>query len=143
MSENTNPTPEQLLKNVTFSLQRGQVVLIPVDPTLKNAGEAADAKAVGDALAALVVVKKVNSVDPDASGNLTLLATQIMMSSESGAQTIAQAIDAAQNITGSEIRRTDEDTQTVEQGISAIETALGTGCTDDEIDDLFEEEEEE
>lgn len=140
MSE-VNPTAEELVRNVTFTLQRAAVVTVPIDPTLSIEGEAADAKAVGDAIADIDAAKSVNSQTPDTNGNVTLLASHIPMSSDVGAQTVAQAITAAQSVTGSTIMRTSETTETVEQGMQSIESAISTGCTNEEIDGLFEEDE--
>ena len=136
MSE-VNPTAEELVRNVRFTMQRAQVVTVPIDPTLTIESEAADAKAVGDRFDELNAAQKVNNQTPDANGNITLLATQIPMSSDENAQTVAEAITAAQGVTADSIRRTSENTQTVEQALVILET----GCTDAEIDELFEEEE--
>lgn len=101
------------------------VITVPIDDTLSNSGEAADAKAVGDALALKanlsdVVTIDVNGQEADnqghiiidgtdikmtSSGNTTLkaaieavdakTATDILMSSDPGASSVAAAIEAA------------------------------------------------
>lgn len=55
MSDELNNTPESIddgIPEVTFTLQVSEMVQAPVDDTLSIAGEAADAKATGDAIAA-------------------------------------------------------------------------------------------
>lgn len=143
MSENTNPTAEQLVRNVTFSLQRSNVIPMPIDPTLSNEGEAADAKAVGEAIAAIVAVKKVNDQSPDSAGAVVINATQIPMTSEEGAQTISEAILGVQAQTADTILYVAGETDTVKSVVDGIITACTDGCTDDEIDAIFEEDEEE
>ena len=53
MSDELNNTPESIddgIPEVTFALQVSETVQAPVDDTLSIAGEAADAKATGDAI---------------------------------------------------------------------------------------------
>ena len=141
MSE-TNPTAEELVRTVSFEVNRASVIPFPIDPTLSIENEAADAKATGDAIAAIAAVKKVNSQSPDASGNVTVLATQIPMSNEQGAQTIAEAISAVQGSTADTIQRTEDNTQSVEDALEAIEDALTDGIGNEEVDAMFDDEEE-
>ena len=143
MSENTNPTAEELVRNVTFSLQRSTVIPMPIDPTLSNEGEAADAKATGDAIAAIAAVKKVNNTSPDSSGNAMVYATNIPMSDAVGAQTVSEAILSAQAQMANTIRRTTDNDQTVEAALEAIEAVCTDGCTNDEIDGIFDDWEDE
>ena len=67
---------EQIEAVVEAYLAENPVESVVVDTTLTRAGQAADAKAVGNALAgkqeAGSYVKKVNGTAPDAEGNLTL-----------------------------------------------------------------------
>ena len=141
MSE-TNPTAEELVRTATFSVERAAVIPFPIDPTLSIEGEAADAKAVGDAIANIAAVKKVNSQTPNANGDVSLLASHIPMTSETGAQTVAEAIAAAQGATADTIKRTAQNEQTVESALAGIEGALTDGIGNEEVDAMFEEEEE-
>ena len=143
MSENTNPTAEQLVRNVTFRLQRSTVIPMPIDPTLSNEGEAADAKATGDAIAAIAAVKKVLNQSPDGTGNVTINATQIPMSAETGAQTISEAVLGVQAQTADTIYYVAGETDTVKSVVDGIITACTDGCTEDEIDEIFEDWEDE
>ena len=134
MSELT-PTPDELVEDIQLEIDDAEVIPAPVDPTLSHEGEAADAKAVGDGLAERA--KSVNDQVPDSEGNIALDATQIPVSDEEGAQSVAEVIIALQGVTADSIHRTDENNQTVEEALAALET----GYTDEEIDGLFEEEE--
>lgn len=141
MSE-INPTPEELVENIDMEVEDNTVVPMPIDPTLSNEGEAADAKATGDAIAAIAAVKKVLGQSPDGTGNVTINATQIPMSSEAGAQTISEAVLAVQAQTADTIYYVAGETDTVKSVVDGIITACTDGCTDEEIDEIFEEDEE-
>ena len=141
MSELT-PTPEELIENIDMEVEDSNVVPMPIDPTLSNEGEAADAKATGDAIAAISAVKKVNAQSPDESGEVTLIASQIKMSSEEGAQTIVEAVNAVEAQTADTIKYEAEEDETVKDVVDEIIEACTDGCTNDEIDAIFEDWEE-
>ena len=141
MSELT-PTPEELIENIDMEVEDSNVVPMPIDPTLSNEGEAADAKATGDAIAAISAVKKVNAQSPDSSGEVTLIASQIKMSSEEGAQTIVEAVNAVEAQTADTIKYEAEEDETVKDVVDEIIDACTDGCTNDEIDAIFEDWEE-
>lgn len=136
MSEHV--TAEELVRNVTFSLQRSSVIPMPIDPTLSNEGEAADAKATGDAIAAAVGVLKVNNKSAS-SNNFTLYASDINMSNAAGAKTISQAIQDAEDRDASDIIYDADESQSVAAAIDDIKDALDTGLDDTEIDEIFAE----
>ena len=101
MSEiNNNSAAEELNEVVEEVVDDATVMTVPIDDTLSISGEAADAKAVGDALAtkigqgeALTRVT-VNGVASDAQGAVNITGADIPMSSASGAATIGAAMDA-------------------------------------------------
>jgi hypothetical protein len=142
MSE-INPTPEELVENIDMEVEDNTVVPMPIDPTLSNEGEAADAKATGDAIAAIAAVKKVLGQSPDGTGNVEINATQIPMSSEAGAQTISEAVLGVQAQTADTIYYVAGETDTVKSVVDGIITACTDGCTEDEIDEIFEDWEDE
>ena len=142
MSE-INPTPEELVENIDMEVEDNTVVPMPIDPTLSNEGEAADAKATGDAIAAIAAVKKVLGQSPDATGDVTINATQIPMSSETGAQTISEAVLGVQAQTADTIYYVAGETDTVKSVVDGIINACTDGCTEDEIDEIFEDWEDE
>ena len=141
MSE-TNPTAEELVRTVSFAVQRSTMIPTPLDTTLTHEGEAADAAAVGQAISQIAAVKKVNNQSPDANGDVSLLASHIPMNGDTGAQTVAEAIAAAQGATADTIKRTAQNEQTVEGALADIEDALTDGIGNEEVDAMFEEEEE-
>lgn len=142
MSE-INPTPEELVENIDMEVEDSDTVPTPVDPTLSHEGEAADAKATGDAIAAIAAVKKVLNQSPDETGNVAINATQIPMSSEAGAQTISEAVLAVQAQTADTIYYVAGETDTVKSVVDGIINACTDGCTDDEIDEIFDDWEDE
>ena len=91
--DNLNDVVEEVVSDA-------EVMTVNIDDTLTVSGEAADAKAVGDALALkadkseLQNQVKVNGQEPDNQGLIILLASHIPMSDATGAQTVAQAIAA-------------------------------------------------
>lgn len=120
MSENNNTND----LNETFEeeFMDPSVVTVPIDTTLSNSGEAADAKAVGDALAlkadaSSVVAITVNGEGPDLQGAILIDGTDIPMSS-SDTTTLKAAVEAAAGRTGADIPLNGE------QGAGSIEGAI-------------------
>lgn len=141
MSEN-NSTPEELVEDIEYEVEDAEVVPAPIDPTLTHPGEAADAKATGDAIRNISSAVKVNNQAADNTGNITLLAGNIPMTEGTGAQTVAQAIEAAQAMTAGDILYAAEEEDTIADVVGGISSALESGCTDEEIDAIFDDLEE-
>lgn len=137
MSE-VNATPEQLIKRVSIGVRSSSVIPMPIDPTLSNEGEAADAKATGDAIAAVIGELRVNEKAP-VNKKITLYATDIVMSSEEGAQTIAEAVEAAGDKDAADIMYDAENLVTVADALDAINTTLDSELTEEQIDEIFED----
>ena len=122
MSENNNTDLNEVFEE---EMDDADVITVPIDETLSKSGEAADAKAVGDALALkadkseLQAAVKVNNQPADAQGLILIdgrhipvsdqdaetlavavtdlkgkTAENILMSSNSGAKTIAEVVNA-------------------------------------------------
>ena len=137
MSE-LNPTAEELIRNVTFTIQRANVIPTPIDPTLSNEGEAADAKATGDAIAGVIGNLRVNTKAP-VNNAVTIYAGDIYMSDAQGAQTISAAIESAADKDASEIMYNATTLTTVKDAIDTINTTLDSELSEEEIDAIFEE----
>ena len=89
------------------TVDESTVITVPIDTTLSNSGEAADAKAVGDALAlkadaSSVVAITVNGESPDNQGAIIIDGEDIKMSSTDNT-TIKEKIVAVDAKTGADI----------------------------------------
>lgn len=112
MSETTNTTttPEELNDDIVEEIDDASVVTVPIDDTLSISGEAADAKAVGDALAEkadrseLQTQVKVNYQEADAQGLILLRAEHIPMSNAQNAKNVKQAVEEAIGKTAEDIK---------------------------------------
>lgn len=128
MSE-INNTTDELNEVVEEVVDDATVMTVPIDETLSISGEAADAKAVGDALAtkigqgeALTRVT-VNGVQSDSNGNVNITGTDIHLSSASGAATVGAAMEAM-NQSLAEMETEIE--AATEQASAAVKTVNGT-----------------
>ena len=137
MSE-VNPTAEELVRNVTFTLQRANVIPTPVDPTLSNEGEAADAKATGDAIAGIVGSLRVNTKAP-VNNAITIYAGDILVSDAQGAQTVAEALIQSASMDASEIIYDSDNLVSVKAAIDGIKDEIDTELTESEIDAIFDD----
>ena len=159
MSELDN---ESLIENIDYEVEDASVIPVPVDPTLSNAGEAADAKATGDAIAAVAGAVNVNGKTP-VSGVITVYGTDIKVNSEEGAETLTAALQEVGGRDASDITFDADEGNTIKQAVDAVNAktaanilyqsgeedtiysvvdnvidTLETGITDAEIDDIFD-----
>lgn len=159
MSE-LNPSAEDLVKNVRFTIQRSNVIPMPIDPTLSIEGEAADAKATGDAIAGVIGNLRVNTKAP-VNNAITVYAGDIRMTDEAGSPTIAEAIGGAEGRDASSIMYDTDELITVKDALDDLYTSLETDVseiydeiasevdginatldselTEEQIDEIFEE----
>lgn len=135
MSENV--TVEDLVRNVTFTLQRANVIPTPVDPTLSNEGEAAEAKATGEAIAGVLGNLRVNTKAP-VNNAVVLYAGDIRMSDDEGAQTIVEAVESAGDRDASAIMYDTENLTTIKDALDEIYETIDSELTNDEIDAIFD-----
>lgn len=136
MSELNNA--EELVENVEIEVDDSPVVAMPIDPTLSISGEAADAKATGDAISGVISRLKVNEKSP-VDNEITLYASDILMSDATGAQTIAQTINGIGDKDASEIMYDAENLVTIADALNGINETLDTELTEEQIDELFDE----
>ena len=135
MSESTGET---LVRRVTLGVRAASTIPTPIDPTLSIQGEAADAKATGDAIAGVIGNLRVNG--KAASNNaITVLAGDIPMSSAAGAASIADTIENLQNKTASGIMYDSENNVSIKAALDDIYSTLETDLSEADIDDLFDE----
>lgn len=145
------PENDNLNEEVEVEVDDAAVITVPIDDTLSNSGEAADAKATGDALALkadkseLQTAITVNGQGADAQGAILIDGTDIPMSgtdtttlkakieavdgktaadipvsTDPGAQTIAQALSTGATRTADQIAMSETDNTTVKQAVDTI-----------------------
>lgn len=115
-----------LNEGVTVVVEDSTVITTPIDDTLSISGDAADAKAVGDALAqkadlSQIVSIKVNGQSPDQQGEILVNGTEIPMSGTDDT-TLKAAIEAAAGRTGATIPVNGE------PGAASIEQAIANAA---------------
>lgn len=113
-----------LNEEVVVIVEDAEVITTPIDDTLSVSGEAADAKAVGDALAqkadlSQITEVTVNGEEPDNQGAILIDGTKIPMS-ETDETTLKDAIEDVDGKTGADIPLNGETgAATIEQAIAA------------------------
>ena len=137
MSEVT-PTPEELIEDIEYEVEDAEVVESPIDPTLSIPGASADAKATGDAIAAVFTGAKINNKS-FTNKSVTLYGSDIALTNVEGAQTLTEAINAIGQKTADGITYDAENLITVKGALDDIYDQLDTDLTTDEIDALFTE----
>lgn len=143
-----------LNEEIEVEVEDATVITVPIDDTLTQSGEAADAKAVGDALALKADLSQVTGISvngeaADAQGKILIsgadipvsgsdatklnvkiaamdgkTAADIPMSSEAGAQTIAQAIADGIDRNADAIPLTTGSEETVKDALDDLDTAV-------------------
>ena len=95
-----NENQEDLNEQIEDEVDEATVITVPIDDTLSNSGEAADAKAVGDALelkadkSELATAITIDGQTADDQGVILLYGTHIPISGDEEANTVKQEIDA-------------------------------------------------
>lgn len=129
--------PENLVETVELTVDNASVVPMPIDPTLSHEGEAADAAATGTAIAGVIGNLRINTKAPS-NNAVTLYATDIPVSSDEGADTIAEALENVGNRDASGIMYDAENLVTVKAALDEINAAIDTELTEAEIDEIFD-----
>ena len=139
MSEiNNTPTEEELNEDVEVEVEDENYVPTPIDPTLSHEGEAADAAAVGAAIAAVLDGLKVNGVSV-VNKLVEIFGTNIKMSNEDGAKTIKAAIEDVEDRDATDIMYDPVNFVSVKDKIDGILDTLETDLTQEEIEELYDE----
>ena len=116
---------ENLNQGFQMTMESTDVITVPIDTTLTQEGEAADAKAVGDALAlkadaSAVTTIDVNGEEADNQGHIILYAGHVPMSSTDSTP-VYDAIQAAAGRTAADIPMSDATgAQTIAQVIGGL-----------------------
>lgn len=119
--------------NETFeeTMDESTVITVPIDDTLSNSGEAADAAAVGAALALKADASSVVSIDvngeaADNQGHIAIDGSNIQMGG-TDTRTLKAAITASEGRTGADIPISgDSGAMTIQQAVSQVGTANAT-----------------
>lgn len=131
-------SPIELVRTIDYEVQDASVIPTPIDPTLSIEGDAADAKATGDAIAGVIGNLRVNTKAP-VNNVVTLYGSDIAVTGDEGAQTIAEAIEAAGDKAADDIMYDSENMVTVADALDAINEAIDSELSAAEIDDIFDE----
>lgn len=124
MSE-INNTSNDMNEEFSIQMEDSTVITVPIDDSLTREGEAADAKAVGDALALKADADSVNNIDvngeeADNQGHIILTGEHVPVSGEDET-TLAEAIEDLDGRTGADIPLTDaEGSQTIAEAFNGI-----------------------
>lgn len=131
MSEMNPVTPEELVEEINFTIDDAPVITVPIDDTLSIEGEAADAKAVGDALALkadkseIQTALKVDGQSADNTGNILVTAQHVPVSALDQT-TVAEKLDEIAGMTGEEILMSDDEgSQTIAEAVEAVSGRTG------------------
>ena len=118
--------PENLDEVIEETVDEATVITVPIDDTLSNSGEAAEAKAVGDALALkadkseLSAAITVNGQSADSQGVIIVTAEDTKMASDDNT-TVKAAIEAVDGKTAADIKiSSDSGANTIAQEIASI-----------------------
>lgn len=130
--------PSDLVEEINFTVQDANVIPTPIDPTLSHEGEAADAKATGDAIAGVIGNLRVNQKAP-VNNAITVYAGDILMSDAEGADTITAAIEAVSDRDASQIIYDDEELTTVKDALDDVYAQLDSELSEAEIDEIFDD----
>lgn len=133
----TSQTPEELVKRVRFGVRAASVIPMPIDPTLSIEGEAADAKATGDAIAGVLSGATVNGKQA-VNKAFTVYAVDILMSDAQGAQSVAEAITAATSTTAENVIYNPTTLVTVKDALDDIYLQIDSELTEEQIDEIFD-----
>lgn len=119
----------ELNESVTFTVGSSTTLSVPVDSTLSIEGQAADAAAVGRALAgkqdAGSVTISVNGQVQDNQGQIEITGEDIPVDETEGAESIADAVAALQERTGADIPVSGSEETTISAKIGEMEEAIG------------------
>lgn len=127
---------EELNARVRMTMRPATVITVPIDTTLSVNGQAADAKAVGDALAlkadaSSIANIRVNDAAADRQGLILLDADGIPME-EGGAETVKEAVETIKGWTAADIPMETEGETSVKEAVEAAAEAA-TGRTGADI----------
>lgn len=138
MSEINEPTVEELNEDIEVEVETENYVPTPVDPTLQNEGEAADAKATGEAIAGVLNNATINNKS-FSNKTLVLYGTDIKVDNSQDAKTLQEALEDANGKTADDITYDPETLQTIAGKFEEVDGILDADFTAEEAAELITE----
>lgn len=130
---------QDLNEEINYEIDDADVIPMPIDPTLTHPGEAADAKATGDAIRGMGANININGVRADLTGTFHVYPASIPMSGEQGAQTVEQVLNDIGGRTGADIVTDAGSTTTIAEALESIEESLSDKISIEDIDASLEQ----
>lgn len=130
---------QDLNEEVEYQIEDAEVIPMPIDPTLTHPGEAADAKATGDAIRGMGANININGVRADLTGTFHVYPASIPMSGDQGAQTVEQVLNDIGGRTGADIVTDAGSTTTIAEALESIEESLSDKISVEDIDVSLEQ----
>lgn len=129
--------PQELVEEIEYEVEDATVIPQPIDPTLSIAGEAADAKATGDAIAGVISNLRINTKAPT-NNAVTLYGSDILVTNEEGAQTLAEALESAQGQDAESIIYDQATLTSVAGALDDLYQTIDSEITQEEIDGIID-----
>jgi len=130
---------QDLNEEVSYQIEDADVIPMPIDPTLTHPGEAADAKATGDAIRGMGANININGVRADLTGTFHLYPASIPMSGDQGAQTVEQVLTDIGGRTGADIVVDSESTTKIADALGSISESLADKIGSEDVDTSLEQ----
>lgn len=129
--------PQELVEEIEYEVEDATVIPQPIDPTLSIAGEAADAKATGDAIAGVISNLRINTKAPT-NNAVTLYGSDIRVTNEEGAQTLAEALESAQGQDAGSIIYDPTTLTSVAGALDDLYETIDSEIPEEEIDSIID-----
>lgn len=133
-------SPNELVKRVRVGVRVANQIPTPLDPTLSHQGEAADAKATGDAINAVLGGLTINGKSHVTGQQKTFViyVPDILMSGETGAQTLAEVLTGLSEMDADDIMYKASELLTVKGALDDIYETLDSELTDEQIEAILD-----
>lgn len=117
---------------INVQVEDSSIITVPIDTTLSIAGQAADAAAVGEALAGKADADStlskitINGQESDAQGVIILTAEHVPMNDSTGARSVGAVLEGLTGLTAQTLKMdSSEEADTVAEAIGALQAVKG------------------